>query len=417
MPSPSKLITSSRGLGKSAPVWSGSKDVAQGQPSRDSQRGDLGVIKLTRAPRPNGEGVVTDNPSNVTDFRTWKTVPLKAQTPLGGVTLGEGLFKTSMQNNITYLMNGYSLDELVRHFRERAGKPQPAGMRPADAFWEDVLPGSNAGRFLMGAGNTLRWMEDQPLRERMNKIVDVIDECKEPNGYIMAYDPKTIWHRERAAYTRTWTTHGLIEAGYAGNPKAFSLLRGYYDWFDANPYLPEILRRGGQGIQGMIGNSRMYFTPVGKPADLQVIQQYFQENYWLDGLAKRDPKAIWQYPYDRPHNYLITSLEPYLDLYRATGDKKYFDAAAGGWDLYHDHWEHISGAISITELAFFPPDSNYLHRDNGELCGNVFWTRYNQRFHLLNPDQEKYVAEMEKSIYNVAIPSQNGGTGICYHPY
>ncbi|RYG73227.1 hypothetical protein EON80_03470, partial [bacterium] len=69
-----------------------------------------------------------------------------------------------------------------------------------------------------------------------------------------------------------------------------------------------------------------------------------------------------------------------------------------------------------TELAFFPPDSNFLHRDNGELCGNVFWTRYNQRFHLLNPEDEKYVAEMEKSIYNVALPSQNGGTGICYHP-
>ncbi|BCM88625.1 hypothetical protein IAD21_00466 [Abditibacteriota bacterium] len=396
-------------------VWSGGKDVAQGCVAKDSQRGELGQINLTRAPRPNGEEVVTDNPGNVTDVAHWKPVVYRAQAPLGGVHLGDGLFKTAMQNNITYLMNSFSFDELVRQFRDRAGEPNPPGMRNPDGFWESELAGSNAGRFLMGAGNTLRWMDDLALRERMNKVVDVIDECKQPNGYIMAYPPDTIFENERAAYTRSWTTHGLIEAGYAGNPKAFKLLRGYYDWFDTNPYLPELLRRGGQGMQGMIANTRTYFTPIGKSADLQVIQRYFQENYWLDELSKRDPKAIWQYPYDHPHNYLITSLEPYLDLYRATGEKRYLDAATGGWDLYHNHWEHIGGSIAICEGDSYPPDSNFLHRHTGELCGNVFWSRYNQRFHLLSPDEEKYVGEIEESIYNIALPNQVADKGILYH--
>ena len=35
----------------------------------------------------------------------------------------------------------------------------------------------------------------------------------------------------------------LIEAGYAGNPKAFGLLRDFYDWFESSPFLPEMLRR------------------------------------------------------------------------------------------------------------------------------------------------------------------------------
>src|SRR5207249_2382853 len=99
------------------------------------------------------------------------------------------------------------------------------------------------------------------------------------------------------------------------------LLRGYYDWFDRNPYLPELLRRAGQGVQGMIANTRVYFTPVGKPEDLQVVQRYFQENYWLDELARREDRAIWQYPYDHPHCYLLTSLEPYLDLANQAGSK------------------------------------------------------------------------------------------------
>ena len=63
--------------------------------------------------------------------------------------------------------------------------------------------------------------------------MDGIAECRQPNGYIMAYPEDTIFYSERGAYTRAWVTHGLIEAGYAGNPKAFDLLRGYYDWFDS----------------------------------------------------------------------------------------------------------------------------------------------------------------------------------------
>jgi len=72
-------------------------------------------------------------------------------------------------------------------------------------------------------------------------------------------------------------THGLIEAGFAGHPGAFPMLRRFYDWFDTCPYLPELLRRAGQGVQGMIANTRTYFTPVGKPEDIQVLQRYFRK--------------------------------------------------------------------------------------------------------------------------------------------
>jgi DUF1680 family protein len=266
----------------------------------------------------------------------------------------------------------------------------------------------------MGAGNALRWVDHPELRRRLNAVVDGIDECKQPNGYIMAYPEDSIFYSERGAYTRAWVTHGLIEAGYSGNPKAFGLLRGYYDWFDRCPYLPELLRHAGLGPQGMIANTRMYFTPVGKPEDIQVVQRYFQENYWLEDLAKRTEEAIWQYPYDRPHCYEITFFEAYLDLYRATGDQRYLDAMLGGWDLYHDKWEHVGGSMSVEEFVKDPPISYWLDHKHGELCGSVFWTFFNQRFHLLHPDQEKYVAEIEKSIYNVAIANQDGTHGIRY---
>ena len=114
----------------------------------------------------------------------------------------------------------------------------------------------------MGAANTLRWVDHPELRRRMDELVDGIADCRQPNGYIMAYPEGSIFHSERAAYTRSWVTHGLIEAGYTGNPKAFGLLRGYYDWYDSCPYLPKLLRGAAQGVQGMIANTRMSFTPA-----------------------------------------------------------------------------------------------------------------------------------------------------------
>jgi DUF1680 family protein len=405
-------------------VISGGRDVAMGcTVTGDPEFGNpKDLPQITRPPRPMGEGIITDNPENVIPAAEWKKVGFKAEVPLSGVRVKAdgGLFWRAMENNITYLLGSFSVEELLRPFRLRAGKPVRAGMRQPIAFWDTTLPGSSAGRFLMGAGNTLRWIDHPELRTWLNAVVDGIEECRAPNGYIMAYPEDMILNSERGGYTRAWVTHGLIEAGYAGNPKAFELLRGFYDWFDQCKYLPNMMRGGTQGVQGMIANTRMYFTPVGQPEDIQVIQRYYQENYWLDGLAGHNTDVVWQYPYDRPHNYLITDFEAYLDVYRATGDKRYLDAMNGAWDLYHDHWEHVGGSIAITEFGEFPPGSYRLNAqfpfcETGETCGSVFWARFNQRFQLMHPDEEKYANEIEKSIYNVGLANQVGSRGIIYH--
>jgi len=405
------------GLGK-MDVYSAGKEIATLCPvTVDSTYGNEDdVAQVTRPARPGGENTRTDHPENVTDASTWRPPVHKARVPRTGVTLEGGVFQTAMESNINYLLNSYSVDDLLRQFRERVGTVQPPVKPTGDVqFWEEDLAGSNAGRFLMAAGNTLRWINHPELGRRLDAIVDGIAQCRQPNGYIMAYPEETIFHSERGAYTRAWLTHGLIEAGYGGNPKAFELLRGYYDWFNQCSYLPQMLHFAIQGGQGMIANTRMYFTPVGKAADIQVIQRFFQENYWMEQLAAREERAIWQYPYDRPHCYLITNLEAYMDLYRATGDPRYLRAVEGAWELYHDNWENPGGSISIIEVVVCPPKSYMLHAELEELCGNAFWAFLSQRFHLLDPENEKYVTEIEKSIYNVGMANLAGSEGFRYH--
>jgi DUF1680 family protein len=320
-----------------------------------------------------------------------------------------------MRYNIGYLMDSYTLDDLLIHFRQRAGKPVPPTTRKIDQFWESDLAGSNAGRFLMGAGTTLRWIDDADLRARSKALVEGIAECREANGYIMAYPEDTSLDYERGAYVRAWVTHGLIEAGYAGDERAFELLRGHYDWFNQCKYLPEMLRGVVQGGQGMIGSTRTYFTPVGKPEDMQVIQRYYLEDKWLEQLARGEKEAVWQYPYDRAHCYLLTNLEAYLDVYRATGDRRIYDGVKGAWELYRAYWEQAGGSMAIIEYNYNPPGALSLTQDLGELCGSVFWAFLSQRFLLMNPGEERYATEIEKSIYNVGLANQDGSHGLCYH--
>lgn len=397
-------------------VFSHGKDIAEGCYVTESDPAPGNNPQaLTRPERPMGEYVVTDNPQNVILPEDWHPVPDVVTTPLKNITLGQGLFRKVMENNVHYLMNSFTLDELVYNFRQKAGLPIPQRNERHSYFWTDQLPGSAAGRFLMGAGGTLRWMDDDALRARMDSVINVIEQCKEPDGYLMAYPKSAIFDFENGAYVRSWVTHGLIEAGYAGNPKAFGLLRDFYDWFESSPFLPEMLRRPGQGVQGAIPLTRTYFSPVGKTDEICVMQRYFQQNYWMDWLKDRNTDAIWKYPYDRPHNYLVTAVEPYLDLYRATGDENYLEAVLGFWDLFHDNWEYIGGSLAINEGHFpYPPKSLFLKANTGELCGNAFWMKLNQRLHNLYPYEEKYVSEIEKSLYNVIIPNQVGDRGIAY---
>lgn len=398
-------------------VLSHGVDVAVGcTVTVDAEHGDAELVsQLTRPYREDGEVIRRDNSHAETDAATWTPPKFKARVPRSGVTLHGGVFKAAMESNIHYLIDSYTTEELLRQFYERTGKVKDFKPTGSQRFWEEDLAGSNAGRFLMGAGNTLRWIHHPELQRRLDAVVDGIAECRQSNGYIMAYPEDTIFYSERAAYTRAWLTHGLLEAAYSGNEKALPMLRGYYDWFNQQSFLPEMLRGAIQGGQGMVANTRVGTSQVGVPRDAQVIQQYYQEDAWLQGLARREKEQVWQYPYDRPHCYLLTNLEAYLDMYLITGDQRYFDAVMGAWELYRAHWQQAGGSISIIEFENDPPDSNSLSQKLGELCGSSFWVFLSQRFQQLDPDDERFASEIEKSIYNIGIANQDRGVGLRYH--
>ena len=369
---------------------------------------------------------------------SWKPVQLRVEVPTTGVSPSkQGLFRTALDRNINYLLHSFSLDHMLEPFRVRAGIPFTPDTLPQIPFWDISLRGSNAGRFLMGAGNTLRWLPNAELRDALNKLIDGVEQCREANGYLLPYKPDSL-RSEEPNYARAWLTHGLIDAGISGNKKAYGLLRGHADWFNKWETMhPKLLYWPNNSHQGHIASTRTYLSRVGKPEDLQVAEKYYVSDWWMNELSAKRDSAIWQYPLQNPHSYLITSFESYLDHYLATGDWAYLDAMLGAWDLIHDKWEHIGGSIAICENHWkvddkgrrqlvnwdttnhtsHPPRSYYLtdKGHTGETCGSVFWMKFNQRLHLLYPEKEKYMTEIEKSIYNVILAAQTNEGRIHYH--
>ena len=367
-------------------------------------------------------GAVTARPGATEPPANPVAIPFQLQTPVAGVRLTGGILKQVFDNNINYLLNNFPEDDLLYVFRERAGNPKPPGKPFA---WDKGGPrvtGSVAGLFLMGSGNALRWQENQRLRARMNAVVAGIAACRQPDGFIMAYPEKETALRENANYVRSWITHGLVDAAVAGNPEALSLIRGQLDWFNHCQYLGQVVDKNRGYIpdhwipyQGMISSTRMYLSPLGRMDDLDLILKHYQEDWWLAQLLDNDDRAI----YDRPesHCYEITAFEAYLDLYRITGDIKYLQAVMNAWEMLRDKWEMPGGSWSLCERRRYPPKSYQLglKSRSGELCCAVFWVKLNQRLHLLFPENEAFVGEIEKSIYNAGIGNQIGDTGIGYH--
>ena len=225
------------------------------------------------------------------------------------------LLDTYMEQNLEYLLNSFTVDHILYNFRLRAGvkAPPPGGRKQS---WDANLKGSNAGRFLMGAGNTLRWREHARLRTMMDAVVEGIYECRnKSNGYIMAYHEPGFMHSEQGDYGRSWVTQGLIEAGKAGNTRAFPMLRTFYDWFndpEQNPYLPYLYDGVGNAEQGQIASTRMYLeTPHSKYADSQTAQDTYRDDYWLRQLISKDPRSMSNYHMpepNHPHCYEITAV-------------------------------------------------------------------------------------------------------------
>jgi hypothetical protein len=346
----------------------------------------------------------------------WSPVANAASAPTGGVTLQPGILSDVFHRNIAYLNACFAQPSYCTCAEDYPFKPY------GGPGWSKWLPASNEGRLLAGAAGTLRWGERADLRQIVTTIVTAIGQRMREDGYFNyypesdAYAVQTGLASERKNYDRVFWTRGMLAAGMAGDARVYPLLRRMYDWFNASPYLPEMLE-GSNATNGLPGGPLVYLSPVGVDNDLIVTERYYDQDYWINELRNKEPLCISHYPGERPHCYDLLGLEAFVDEYRATGAQKYSEAVTGGWEIIRNNYKHIGGATAICEAdGPYPPKSYYITTGhNGESCGSVFWINLNSKLLQLYPDQERYAGEIEEALLNVIAAAQTGTGNIRYH--
>ncbi len=329
----------------------------------------------------------------------WRPVHYAAPAPGSGVTLQDGMFLTAFERNINYQVSNWNMD----------------------SSWTRWLPGANDGRRLSAAGNILRWVDHPTLRTNLNALVSSIASRQRADGYALPYPDtdmaKAVYgaNNERMPYDRRNFTLGLLAAGQV-NPSAIHIARKFQDWLYSSPYVNTMLD-GALGIMGDQPNLSMYFSPAGKAEDVIVRERYWRQDWWLAQLKDQQPAAISRFPLNRAHSYSAAPWATYCDAYRATGDRECVDAMLGAWQAYRDNFVHLGGSAAICEDCdnAYPPKSYYLHKHTGENCGGALWIDFNHRLLQLYPDQEKFAAEIERTLYNVTLANQDASGNIRYH--
>ena len=344
---------------------------------------------------------------------TWRPVEPRAHLPLEGVVLHPGLLSDVFERNIAYLKRSFTLPQYC----------DPAHPAPSDGGpgWSRWLPASNEGRLLAGAGHSLRWGERDDLRAIVTTVVGDVAARMREDGYFNYYDDSAYretsgLHSERKNYDRVFWTRGMLAAGLSGEPTAYDLLRRMYDWFNASPFLSDLLD-GSNATNGLPGGPLVHRSPVGTASDLTVTQRYYDQDYWIHALSERDQLSFSHYPGERPHCYDLLGLEAFIDEYLATGEERYLSAARGGWEVFRESYKHIGGPVAICEHdGPYWPKSFYLTTGHtGETCGSVFWITINSKLLELDPGNETYASEIEESLLNVIAAAQTGSGTIRYH--
>jgi len=378
--------------------------------------------------------VIRNNLKTWKDSGEWRPVSYKAVIPEKGVVLLPGIVRHVYDLNIKNLKHCFSVPDYCEgpppEWMEGEGRNHPG--------WSAWLPGANEGRMLGGAATALRWGEDPELRLIVDKVISDIKNRMRDDGYYNYYPENDSYelnfsidewtdrshfpgyasiYSERKNYDRVFWTRGMIAAMQAGNPDAPILLRRMYDWFNSQTkYLVNILY-GGNSTNGMPGGPLVCRSKIGKPDDMITNERYFDQDCWFKTLEEKQPMAFIAYPGERPHCYVLLSIETIADEYLITGNEKYLNALLGAWDIYSRYYCHFGGQTAICEIdGPYPPGSYFISTGhNGETCGHVFWGWINQRLMQLYPQEEKYIAQIEGLIYNTLLNGRTDEGHTRYH--
>ncbi len=345
------------------------------------------------------------------------------------VKIGEGVFKTAMEKDISYLLL-LEPDRLLHRFHLHAGLPVKGEIYGG---WEsEGLSGHTLGHYLSACAMVYANTGNPEFKKRLDYITDELERCQQARktGYVGAIpNEDSIFNQVARGQIRSrgfdlnggwspwYTVHkvmaGLVDAYlYGENDKALRIVLGMADWTAGivNPLNQaqrlEMLNCEYGGMNEVLVN---IYAITGNQKYLDLSRK-FHDEFVMGQLAKHiDPMP------GKHSNTNVPKAVGAARRYELTGTEEDKTIASFFWEtMVHQH-SYVIGGNSNYEYCGEPGKLNDRLSDNTcETCNTYNMLKLTRHLFCMQPGQD-LADYYERALYNHILASQNPVDGmVCY---
>lgn len=320
-------------------------------------------------------------------------------------------------------LNGYLGTRLNQNLKERLLKVDEAGIingylqRPGNHPWI----GEHVGKYLEAACNVWKNTHDERIKKQMDRMMFELIHSQLDNGYLGTYVPSEYW-TSWDVWSHKYNLYGLL---------AYYTTTGYQPALEACKRMGDLLCStfgNGPGQRDIIlAGEHMGMAATSVLDPMVELYKYTGDKKYLDFCYyildawehANGPKIIsallstgkvTKVGNGKAYE-MLSNLVGLTKLYRVTGDEKLLKPVLIAWQDIVANRLYITGTTSSME--YFQDDDVLpaAAKDHiGEGCVTVTWIQLNQSLLSITGDV-KYLEEIEKSIYNHLLAAENPQTG------
>ena len=303
---------------------------------------------------------------------------------------------------------------------------EPYRHRPGAQEWI----GEHIGKYLHAATLSYRHSKNKALKERIDYAASELMKCQLPDGYLGTYEDEKRW-TSWDVWSHKYNLIGLLSYyEVTGNEQALASCKRMADLLTKTfgPGKKDIIASGTH--VGMAPTSVL--QPLVKLYEITQKEAYLQFcHYLVDSWEQENgPKIIssllstgnvFKTANNKAYE-MMSDLVGLIDLYKVSGNPDYLTVVENAWKDITNHRLYLHGTTSYEEHFQedhdLNPEGKYQREAKfsgpGEGCVSVTWLQMNLRLLELTGNQ-KYVDQIENTIYNAILPAQNPNNGeVCY---
>jgi len=289
--------------------------------------------------------------------------------------------------------------------------------RPGKQNWV----GEHVGKYLDAASNAWRYSHDPHLKTQMDRILLILLNTQKEDGYLGTYTPEQYW-TNWDVWSHKYNMIGLLSYyKVTGYTPALNAAKRIGDLlcktFGDNPGQLDIITSGthvGMASASVLDPIVELFRYTGDKKYLDFAHYIIRSYDHPDGPAiiktLLENGHVNQVANGKAYE-LLSNLVGIIKLYKLTGEEELYNAVKIAWKDIMENRLYITGTASSYEL-FRPDQVLPASADDhmGEGCVTTTWFQLNYQLFTLTGEL-KYFEQLEKTAYNHLTGAENPLSG------